>query len=229
MKTEFTGVANPITEKLRLRCREKFLRKFPSGFHDEKYIQRERDHKWEAHLAWYEQLNQEEYKRLLALRQYQEIAQRALGIEDRTKLLYSFEKLALRDAVRAEVGAEIFARGLFSYIYPGDPAQKTFDQFTRVLTLLPRKQTRVLTWPLQTVFSFIAQPAHHIFLEPRIAQIAAEYYQFKLEYKSQVNWGTYQRMLAFAGQVREDLADLKPRDMIDLQSFIRVQGSEEYG
>ena len=32
----------------------------------------------------------------------------------------------------------------------------------------------------------------------------------------------------FAGLVREDLADLRPRDMIDLQSFLWVQGSDEY-
>jgi len=28
--------------------------------------------------------------------------------------------------------------------------------------------------------------------------------------------------------IRRDQRDLKPRDMIDLQSFIRVQGSDEY-
>jgi hypothetical protein len=28
--------------------------------------------------------------------------------------------------------------------------------------------------------------------------------------------------------VRHDQADLRPRDMIDLQSFIWVQGSDEY-
>jgi hypothetical protein len=36
-------------------------------------------------------------------------------------------------------------------------------------------------------------------------------------------------MIAFAEQVRADIADLSPRDMMDLQSFIRVQGAEEYG
>jgi hypothetical protein len=137
--------------------------------------------------------------------------------------------MALRDAVESDAGAEIFARGLYAYIYPAEPTSKTFDQFTRTLTLLPRKQTRVLTWPLQTVFSFIAQPAHHIFLIPRVTQIAAEHYQFRFEFKSQVNWKTYKSMLGFAQQVHADLADLNPRDMIDLQSFIWVQGSEEYG
>jgi len=32
----------------------------------------------------------------------------------------------------------------------------------------------------------------------------------------------------FAEVVRRDLRDLKPRDMIDIQSFLWVQGSDEY-
>jgi hypothetical protein len=35
-------------------------------------------------------------------------------------------------------------------------------------------------------------------------------------------------LLEFAATVRRDQRDLKPRDMIDLQSFIWVQGSKEY-
>ena len=35
-------------------------------------------------------------------------------------------------------------------------------------------------------------------------------------------------LLQFAATVRPDVRDLKPRDMIDIQSFIWVQGSDEY-
>ena len=38
----------------------------------------------------------------------------------------------------------------------------------------------------------------------------------------------YACLLAFAEQVRTDQRALRPRDMIDLQSFIWVQGSDEY-
>jgi hypothetical protein len=38
----------------------------------------------------------------------------------------------------------------------------------------------------------------------------------------------YEDVLRFASVVRRDLRDLKPRDMIDLQSFLWVQGSDEY-
>jgi hypothetical protein len=35
-------------------------------------------------------------------------------------------------------------------------------------------------------------------------------------------------LLEFARAVRGEIRDLKPRDMIDIQSFIWVQGSDEY-
>jgi hypothetical protein len=35
-------------------------------------------------------------------------------------------------------------------------------------------------------------------------------------------------VLRFAEQIRRDLDDLAPRDMIDLQSFIWVIGASEY-
>jgi hypothetical protein len=45
---------------------------------------------------------------------------------------------------------------------------------------------------------------------------------------SRPNWDTYTSLREFAEAVRRDNRDLKPRDMIDLQSFIWVQGSDEY-
>jgi len=79
-----------------------------------------------------------------------------------------------------------------------------------------------------TVFGFIAQPATHIFLKPAVTKLAARAYAFDFEYHSTQDWATYRRLLDFAATVRRDVADLRPRDMIDIQSFLWVQGSDEY-
>jgi len=86
----------------------------------------------------------------------------------------------------------------------------------------------VLTWPVVTVFGFIAQPDRHLFLKPNVTRIAAAQYSVALHYESRPNWTTYRSLIDFAARVRADVRDLAPRDMIDLQSFIWVQGSEEY-
>ncbi|MCW3077700.1 MAG: hypothetical protein JWO32_2309 [Bacteroidetes bacterium] len=207
---------------------KKFLHFFKNGFQDQKYFDWERNYKWNAHLAWEEQLNETEFNRLLKAKDFKEIAKRAVNMESKTNLLFSFEKMALRDALKPEEGAELFAKGLYNYIYGKEPLQKRFGNFAECLSKLPRKQTRVLTWPLQTVFGFIANPKEHIFLKPRVTQAAAEVYNYEFDYHSKPNWQTYQSLINFAKQIRKDTAELKPKDFIDLQSFIWVLGSSEY-
>lgn len=215
-------------EAKRKRSLKKFLYYFPGGYEGRKYIDWERDYKWNAHLAWKENLNKTEFNRLLNEGDYDEIARRAVWLESRTNLLFSFEKMAIRDAVKMGNGAELFAKGLFAFVYGTAKIQKRFEAFTEVLRQLPRKQTRVLTWPLQTVFGFIANPKEHIFLKPMVTKRAAEAYGFDFKYKSQPNWETYNSLLEFAKQVESDTKHLHPKDMIDLQSFIWVMGSDEY-
>jgi hypothetical protein len=210
------------------RSRRKFLRFFPGGFQDETYMAWERGYKWTAHEKWQEQLGREQFRSLLKQKRYLEIAARAVRIESRTNLLFSFEKMAIRDAVKSTAGAKAFANGLYHFLYGSGSLQKRFGRWVEVVASLPRKQTRVLTWPLVTVFPFIAQPEIHMFLKPRVTQVAAREYGFDFQYESRPTWATYQRLLNFAAQAGRHVRDLKPRDMIDLQSFIWVLGSDEY-
>jgi len=107
------------------------------------------------------------------------------------------------------------------------PLEQKFIKSCEVIAGLPRRQTRMLTWPLVTVWGFIAQPERHIFLKPNVTRHAAQAYGFEFAYQSQPNWSTYQSLLNFAETVRRDNRDLHPRDLIDLQSFIWVVGSGE--
>ncbi len=154
---------NTALIKERNICRKKFLYYFPKGFTDAKYYSWERGYKWEAHLAWQRDLNKEEFERLLSVKKYSEIALRAVRIETKTNLLFSFEKMALRDAIKSDEGAKAFSEGLYEYVYGKNSFKKRFENFADILDSLPRKQTRVRTWPLQTVFGFIANPAENIF------------------------------------------------------------------
>jgi hypothetical protein len=210
------------------RCRRRFLEFFPDGFRDETYVETERAFKWEAHRAWSERLGRAEFDALLDDGRHAEIAARAVRIEGRTQLLFSFEKMALRDAVRTDAGSRTFAVGLHEWIYGAGPDHARFERWCETLGRLPRRQTRVVTWPLATVFGFIARPRSHMFMKPVVNRLAADAYGFDLEYRSKPAWPTYASLLAFARRVREDQSDLGPRDMIDAQSFIWVQGSAEY-
>src|SRR5688500_18540595 len=210
------------------RCRRKFLRYFPGGFRDETYIDWERGYKWQAHLRWQDELSKTEMDALVHEDRHAEIAARAVKIESRTNLLFSFEKMALRDAVRSPDGARLFAGGLHDFLHGPGGLQQRFERWCGVVGQLPRLQTRVLTWPVVTVFGFIAQPERHIFLKPNVTRTAARAYDFDFTYASRPAWPTYASLLEFARRVCRDQKELRPADLIDAQGFIWVQGSDEY-
>ncbi len=226
----FKILNNKVSDSARKqkKCLRKFLYYFKKGYEDPKYISWEREYKEVAHQQFQEQLNKSAFKSLLKEQQYETIVQIAVRIESRTNLLFSFEKMALRDAVKSPDGAKLFATGLFDYVYGEKSLKDRFETFVSIVEKLPRKQTRVLTWPLVTVFGFIANPKEHMFLKPVVTKVAANKYDYPFNYKSRPNWDTYQNLLQFADQVRKDTSSYKPKDYIDLQSFIWVMGSEEY-
>ncbi len=223
LESQRDGLSAPVQ-----KCRRKFLRFFSEGFYDETYVDWERDYKWQAHQTWNETLDRQTHEGLLLKQEFAEVAARAVRIESRTNLLFSFEKMALRDAVKSPAGARVFSEGLYDFLYGDEGLDVKFDRWCEVLASLPRRQTRVLTWPLVTVFGFIAQPQKHFFLKPNVTRLGAREYGYELQYASRPSWEIYSGLLKFAATVRRDLRDLRPRDMIDIQSFIWVQGSDEY-
>src|SRR4051812_17106585 len=193
-----------------LRCRRKFLRFFPGGFADETYVEWERSYKWETRERWQEALGRDEFRRLLGEREFAEIAARAIRVEQRSRhsMIFSFEKMALRDAVKSAEGARLFAEGLYAFLHGAGSIELRFTDWVEAVATLPRKQTRVLTWPLVTVFGFVAQPDTHMFLKPNVTRAAARAYGFDFEYKSRPSWDTYASLLEFAAAVRRDVRDL---------------------
>jgi hypothetical protein len=211
-----------------LRARRKFLRFFPEGFRDETYLDWERNYKVAAHRSFEETLGAAEFRNLLEEGRHAEAASRAIRVEARTHLLFSFEKMALRDAVRSPEAAGRFAEGLFDFLHGDGPLESRFTLWCEVIAGLPRRQTRVLTWPVATVFGFLARPKEHFFFKPNVTRRAARACGVELPYRSRPEWDIYRSVLELARSVRRDLRDLSPRDMIDVQSFLWVQGSEEY-
>jgi hypothetical protein len=210
------------------RCKRKFLRFFPKGFQDPTYIDWERGYKWKAHQQWIEDLNLDRFRSKLEQGKFLQIAAEAVSIESRTNLLFSFEKMALRDAIKTQAGARTFASGLFDFLHSTGRIESKFERWCETVASLPHRQSRVFTWPVVSVFGFIAQPSIHFFLKPTVTKVAAQEYGFDFQYRSRPSWETYASALSLAGDVRRNLRELRPRDMIDIQSFLWVLGSDEY-
>ena len=213
------------------RCRRRFELFYPDGFEDETYLVAERSGKERAHLEWEAELAAPAYRKLLARGEFRQIADAVVRIESHTSMLFSFEKMALRDALKTPAGARLFATELYAFLYGHGSAQRRFADWIEALADLPQRGSPVLTWPVATVFGFIARPDRHIFFKPRMTRKAAQAYGYDLAYQSRPAWPGYQHLLTFAAVIRRDLArkpGFKARDMIDLQSFLWVLGAPEY-
>ena len=232
LSTPLSGArANNVNYLGAARSRRKFELFYPGGFQDETYQVAERSFKERAHLEWQNELGPADFRKLLARGEFSRIADIAIRIESRTNLLFSFEKMALRDALKTAAGARLFATELYAFLWGRGSPQRKFEDWVQAVADLPRRQNRVLTWPVVTVFGFIARPDKHLFLKPRVTRKAAHAYGYDFDYKPQPSWPVYHSLLTFAAILRRDL-DRKPgfkaRDMMDVQSFIWVQGAEEY-
>ena len=106
---------------------------FPLGFQDKTYLAWERNYKWRAHERWESLLDRSTFRKLLRAGEYVEAAARAVRIESRTSLLFSFEKMALRDAVKSPEGARLFARGLYDFYMEGDNWRRSLSGGARLL------------------------------------------------------------------------------------------------
>lgn len=221
------------TRSRRERAQRHFLSYYPRGFRDADYLELEREPALGARRAWEAQLDRAEYERLLGAKDYVELAARAVRVVSGTGLLATFDELALRDATRPPAGAHAFAVGLHAHLWGEGPLEVRFEAFADVLASLPRRRARALSWPLQTVWAAVARPRQDLVLEPETVRRAAEAYGFDLFFEARPAWRTYESLLAFAAAVRADLAEtldraLQPRDLVDVQGFLRVLGSVEY-
>jgi hypothetical protein len=124
------------------------------------------------------------FHELLKAHRYQEIAAHAVRIESRTNLLFSFEKIALRDATRSRPGAKRLLK-LFMSSFTGAEAKKhdSCDGASR------SNHSRVgrhacFPGPSPQCSDSSRNPKRHFFLKPNVTRLAAVAYGFDLPYRS---------------------------------------------
>jgi hypothetical protein len=205
-----------------------FLKIYPLGFNDPKYLadDGERGQKTTAHQLWNESLNQQEFQQFMADGNYQEVVKRAKQVESSSNLLHpQFERAVLWGAISDPEAAKFFSLRLFDLIYGEDSFEARFNRHITI-DELPKDKSSMLKWPALTIFPFLARPSQHLFMKPEVTKAAAKRLAFALNYKTTPNWQTYSCLLEFGALLKKELADLGPRDMIDVQSFISATGSQ---
>jgi len=194
---------------------ERFLSAFPGGFHGEKFWEQERSYKEKAHHLARELLQRDALYELAERDEHPEIVRRALQVSNATNLIFPNEKMALRDGLASDQSTKQFASTLFDLLHGKSPYERRFEGFFEVL-----ERIGAAKWPIATYFTFFFQPARHMFVKPTITQHAATLCAFEISYQARLNWTTYSRVQGLADYLFNELAELEPRDMIDVQSFM---------
>lgn len=210
---------------------EDFTKKFPYAFNDEKYLLNERKSKWSAHERWQEALNKTEFKRLFENKEYLEIVTRALDVVKNSELVPDNDLIKLNNAIRNEGGAKTFAKALYQLIFGTALFSERFDIWCSSFSELPGvmgiealpKNGTALSWPIATVFMFLVRPDTHALLIPEGVEVYAHNFGFEMSLSDKPSWKQYEQYLEFCEIIKKDLEMLKPKDLIDVQSFITLQ------
>lgn len=192
-----------------------FLEEFPEGFEGEKFKEHERDYKDKAYALASDLLGQEAYSGLLESEEYYEIVKRAIKIANATNLIFRNEKMSLNDGLQSSESQKSFSKALYSLLHSQEELENRFVAFCKVL-----EDIGAAKWTTATYFLFIVHPDSHMFVKPTITQHSADLCGYEINYNSQLNWLTYKSVLDFSKYLRSAISELKPRDMIDVQSFM---------
>lgn len=204
--------------------KRKFQHEFPAGCSDPKYFASERDDKLRAHLEFQTSLGLQQAANLLANGEYRSLATKALKVlsEIHIPMLAVFETAAFHDAMQNDDAVRAFFTTLIRVLDTKPLTAGVFDDYAEAVASLPADRGKVATWPVATVFLYLAEPERHMFLKPEVTKAAADSLGFDLRYNATPNWTTYEALLRMGSVYLELLRPLGARDFLDVQSFIYV-------
>lgn len=196
---------------------ERFSAIYPDGFEDASFIKSARDANTRAHKFCVQLLSQDELSGLIQAGSYEAVCDRARHVESTANLLTKSERKVLHEALDLPASQKLFAQALAELLYGTETDEARFKHFLRMLGIL-----RLNKWPYATLFSFIRHPQQHAFIKPTVIQNAARALCWRIGYKAEPNWKTYDAVLRLYSYVRTNLLEegILPRDMIDVQSFV---------
>lgn len=193
-------------------ARARFLKFFPNGFHSEGYASQERNYK----LAAKEKLDST--APLTDALEGEGFGEAILAVFRATNMLSPFEKTRLQDILRGS-GADPFVRASARFAQEG--TNNALVELEHIL-----KPYDCAKWTVATYLPYLWLPETHMFLKPEATKDFAVRvgHRFASDYEPRLVIRVYESLLDLVHETEAALADLAPRDRIDIQSFIWVVG-----
>ncbi len=198
-------------------ARSRFLKFFPNGFHSNGYTSQERNYK----LAAKAKLDE-----LAPLEQAVDgtgLGEAVLSVFRATNMLSSFEMMRVQDVLRGS-HADDFIRSAARFALDGGKG----NLFSMEQALKPHDNAK---WTVATYLPYLWRPDTHMFLKPEATKDFATRvgHRFASDYEARLHLPVYESLLALVHKATLELADMEPRDRIDIQSFVWVVGDYQDG
>jgi hypothetical protein len=194
-------------------AKARFLSIMPFGFQDKRYVDNERMYKVATQRFAADRL-----PLARASAAMHDDAVEASRVYSKTNLLSQFEHARMQEILKGDEGpAFVTAAAAFA---EGDRAAALFE----MNSILSKHGSP--SWPAVTYLPFFWLPQSNMFLKPAVTRDFAERvgHPFAREYSSQLHVDVYASLLDLAEETEMAIADLRPVDRIDVQSFIWVIG-----
>ena len=198
-------------------ARKRFLEFFPNGFHSAGYEGEERKYKVDAKtkLDLTAPLHDAESG--------SGFGEAVLSVFRATNLLSPFEKTRLQDVLRGP-HADPFIQAAASFAL--GETKSALGKMEKALK--PHDSAK---WTVITYLPFLWRPEAHMFLKPEVTKdfAARVGHPFASTYEAGLSIDVYDSLLNLVTETERELADLEPRDRIDVQSFIWTVGEYQTG
>ena len=198
-------------------ARNRFLKFFPNGFHSDGYASQERDYKLAAKAKL------DKAAPLDKVVDGKGFGEAVLAVFRATNMLSPFEKTRLQDVLRGPRADDFIQAAARFTLDASNSNLLAMEQ-----ALKPHDNAK---WTVVTYLPYLWQPDTHMFLKPEVTKDFATRvgHRFASDYEPRLDVSVYQSLLDLVSRTALKLADLKPRDRIDLQSFIWVVGDYREG
>ncbi|KUM25649.1 hypothetical protein AU467_25375 [Mesorhizobium loti] len=186
-----------------------FLHYYPNGFHSEGFSERGYKERASSNLKLAVPVE--------AAAGGTGFAELVLAAFRATDLLHPVEKSRTQEVLRGP-NADAFIQAAARFTLDDNPRQ-ALRNMERALY-----KHDAAKWTIATYLPFMWRPDRHMFLKPEATKDFAERTKqaFKEIYEPALELSVYASLLNLVKKTRVEIADLQPRDNIDIQSFIWV-------
>lgn len=191
-----------------------------ANFSNPSFMEDEVNYKREAINKAQTLLNKDEFNQMLNERNYREIRERCFTIGKATNLLYLSVPLKgdLGILYKAEFDNGNFFRTIFDLLYGPGNSDVRLNRYMNYI----EKKNLPSRWTFPTYLLFLIHPDKEIFIKPTITKWLIKFLEMEneIKFESKPTGEAYANLKEIYQNLKENLKEFGPQDMVDIQSFV---------